>query len=757
MRRRWALLIAAVMTAAIPAIGATPAAAEPGDCWHNGADMPGSTCGRNTYVLDPGLGSVLNRGAILRHAAYYANKGFSPNFLWYAPEGERVFPVGNTETWSGCTVDAPTGQTCAPGAHEFHPVLGSFSDDDVHNLPIRLPSLSFGNGFIALACGNFSEGTAAKPIPVISGHKFHDRDRDGVRDADEPGLAGWTMTLSRDRSDAGQGIGGVATAVTNGDGYYEFPLDGHYPGAYAVTEENRADWTRTTNPARHTIEVHAGIADQRFEGNNFGNVETTADAVKSSFTLIDPPAEMSADTEHTLRLRAVLGNRGQAPIIDVVDTVTASGPADCAFRPAQPSVTRRLTAGSPVEVIFEIGVTCTEPSFHPLLFDNTLTITTPGVTDPDLSSNHRTTGATIAVIDESDVAVTATALDCASRTYVTDHVACTVTATVDNHGDHADAVADVTLGLTGPADCALTPAGAIRHEDQPIAAGTPTVVATTWDVTCADRSFHDFAATADVALDLLHVIDPDAANNHGGATDQVEVFERVDLSIVDLRLTCSERHYETANTTCVSTVTVGNAGPATAVLTRTDVTFTAPADCAVTPAAPQQDLRTLDAGTTATFTKTWDLTCTEPRRHTFGTTATISADEPHPEDIDRANDTRSIGWQPIDVKPRSYPSSINLKKEGLVPLAILSTTEFDALTQVDRQSLTFGATGTENSLVRCATAGEDVNDDGLLDLICQFDTIAMALTCASTTATVMGRTVDGLRFEGQDDIKVTGC
>jgi len=333
-------------------------------------------------------------------------------------------------------------------------------------------------------------------------------------------------------------------------------------------------------------------------------------------------------------------------------------------------------------VVFEIGVTCTEPSFHPLEFANALTVTAPGVTDPDISSNHRTAGATIAVIDESDVKIDGTVLDCASRSYVRDHFTCTVTATVSNGGDYGPAVADVLLGLTGPTDCALSPTGATRHEDQQVALGTPTVVATIWDVTCRDRSYHDFAATARVVLDHLHVIDPDATNNDGAATDRVEVFELVDLSIAGIRITCSERQYQTQDITCVSTVTVANAGPATAVQTRTVVEFTAPAGCTVTPTGTQQDTRTLDAGTSATFTKTWTLSCSQARRHTFATRATIAADEPHPE---------------------------------------------------------------------------DVNDDGLADLICHFDTKKTGLTCNSTTATLIGRTVDGLRFEGQDDVKVTGC
>jgi hypothetical protein len=753
--RRCIVTVAAMVAAAVPLVVAAPSAvAAPCPDWHNGASMPGSTCGRNTFIFDPGIGHTLSRANILQHQAYYGGRGFNPNFLWYAPETDRVFQPDSAERWSGrCSVN---DTTCVTGTEVFHRVVDSFSDDNF-GVPIVLPSLSFGNGFIAVACGNYSEGTAAKPVPVISGHKFHDQDRDGVRDPDEPGLAGWTMTLHRDRSDAGQGLGAVATAVTNADGFYEFALDGHYPGDYSVTEENRTDWARTTSPDRHRIAVTPGVANHRFGGNDFGNVETKADAVKVSFDIIEPPAEMRADAATTLRVRAVLENRGPAPIIDVEDVLTASGPADCTFQPASEAVHRRLVLGQPAEIIFTVAVTCTEPSFHPIEFSNALTVTTAGVTDPDQASNHRKTGATIAVIDESDVAIENTVLDCATRTYINDQFTCTTTATVTNGGDHGPANADVILGLTGPSDCVLTPAGVTRHEDQPITQGTSTVVTTSWDVVCGQRSYHNFSTTARVELDHLHVVDPTNSNNSATATDQVEVFERVDLAVTGLRLTCSERQYQTQNITCISTVGIANSGPATAVQTRTTVDFTAPSDCTVNPTGSQLDTRVLNAGGTATFTRSWTVTCTQARRHTFSTSAAIAADEPHPEDTNLANNTASIAWQPIDVKPRSFPSSINLKKEGLVPVAILSTTEFNALTQVDRSSLTFGATGTENSLQRCADNGEDVNDDGLPDLICHFENQKTGLTCDSTTATLVGRTADGRRFEGQDDVKITGC
>ncbi|MEV6242993.1 SdrD B-like domain-containing protein [Lentzea sp. NPDC051838] len=740
-------VLAALAAAFLPVIGlATPALAD-GPCWGNGDDMIHETCGRDTYILDPGLHSELSPNDVRQAEGYYLGRGFNRNFIWYAPTANRQFQ--DTEEWSHCVDDMAQDVPCTPGHEDYHQIGIAFRDR-----PIVVHSLAYGGTFITLPCGNFSRDKSGKPVPVISGHKYHDANRNGVRDPGEEGLAGWTITLHRDRSDAGQGTGAVATTSTDANGYYEFRLDGHLPGDYALTEESRDGWTRTSGPERHTMNVAPNIGDARFDGRDFGNVETTADAVKVAFEVLNPPTEMTADEPHTLQVRAVLENRGPAPIIEVQDFLAKSGPPDC-FLTAPESLTRELVLGRPVEVIFEVEVTCLEPSFHRFEFTNKLTIRTPGVTDPDRTSNFRTTETTIAVIDDANVGIDSTQLDCVTRTYVRDQFECTVTAVAANMGTHGPANTDVVLGLTGPADCTLTPNGPTSHETSIYK--DPVTVSSKWNVTCANRSYHDFTASSEAKLDHLHVIDPDATNNNGTATDRVEVFERVDLSVSDIRLTCTERQYQTQTFDCASKVTVANAGPADAVHTLTTVTFGAPADCTVTPNTGQQQAHVLNAGTTATFTKNWTVSCTENRRHLLSTSAVIVADEPHPEDTNRANDVRSISWVPPDVKPRSFPSSINVKKEGLVPVAILSTAEFDAVASVDRTSLTFGATGLEQSFVRCGSPGEDVNDDGRADLVCHFDTTKTGLTCGMTTATLMGRTIDGRRFEGQDDVKLTGC
>jgi len=107
----------------------------------------------------------------------------------------------------------------------------------------------------------------------------------------------------------------------------------------------------------------------------------------------------------------------------------------------------------------------------------------------------------------------------------------------------------------------------------------------------------------------------------------------------------------------------------------------------------------------------------------------------------------------IDIKPGQDPPSINTKNRGTIPVAILSTPTFDALTQVNQTSLTFGRTGSEKSLAFCSDA-TDVNGDGLPDLICNFNTVLTGFQAGDTTGVLEGKTVNGTIIMGSDSVIV---
>jgi hypothetical protein len=109
----------------------------------------------------------------------------------------------------------------------------------------------------------------------------------------------------------------------------------------------------------------------------------------------------------------------------------------------------------------------------------------------------------------------------------------------------------------------------------------------------------------------------------------------------------------------------------------------------------------------------------------------------------------------IEVKPgnRNDWAPINPKARGRVPVALLSSDSFDAMA-VDISTLTFGASGDEDSLSHCNKTGKDVNGDGKLDRLCHFYNQQAGFSKDSLEGIVRGRTVLGTVFEGRGFLKV---
>lgn len=102
----------------------------------------------------------------------------------------------------------------------------------------------------------------------------------------------------------------------------------------------------------------------------------------------------------------------------------------------------------------------------------------------------------------------------------------------------------------------------------------------------------------------------------------------------------------------------------------------------------------------------------------------------------------------IDIKPDEIPNPINLTSMGLTPVAILSTLTFDANT-VTPSSVQFGPAGAR----ALKSSIQDVNGDGLRDLVMQFKTQGMGIRLGDTQACLIGNTESGLDIKGCDQIR----
>lgn len=103
----------------------------------------------------------------------------------------------------------------------------------------------------------------------------------------------------------------------------------------------------------------------------------------------------------------------------------------------------------------------------------------------------------------------------------------------------------------------------------------------------------------------------------------------------------------------------------------------------------------------------------------------------------------------IDIKPGSFPNSINLKSNGNVPVAVLSSATFNAMTVNPGTVIFAGA-----SPLSIGGSPEDVNGDGLFDLVLHFRTQNLNLQYGDKEACLTGNTYEGKKFKGCDSIRI---
>ena len=108
----------------------------------------------------------------------------------------------------------------------------------------------------------------------------------------------------------------------------------------------------------------------------------------------------------------------------------------------------------------------------------------------------------------------------------------------------------------------------------------------------------------------------------------------------------------------------------------------------------------------------------------------------------------------IDIKPGGDVNPINLKKNKKVPVAILTTPDFDA-TEVDSATVNFaGAPVIKKNNGKLQFALKDVDFDGDIDWMGHFLVNKLHLGPGATVAELEGKTTDGIDISGSDSVRI---
>lgn len=107
----------------------------------------------------------------------------------------------------------------------------------------------------------------------------------------------------------------------------------------------------------------------------------------------------------------------------------------------------------------------------------------------------------------------------------------------------------------------------------------------------------------------------------------------------------------------------------------------------------------------------------------------------------------------IDIKPGSYPNSINLNSGGVVPVAIFGSADF-SVSEIDPGTVSLAGASVLGQRNVLLSHLEDVDGDAYLDLVVQIDSTKLNLSENDTEATLTGQLINGKTFKGTDTVKV---
>jgi len=107
----------------------------------------------------------------------------------------------------------------------------------------------------------------------------------------------------------------------------------------------------------------------------------------------------------------------------------------------------------------------------------------------------------------------------------------------------------------------------------------------------------------------------------------------------------------------------------------------------------------------------------------------------------------------IDIKPFETPNSINLGSKGTISVALFGSSMLEA-SQIDPATIRLAGAQVQSHRGKLQFSLEDVNGDGLTDMVVHIVASALELQPGDSEAILTGSTFSGLMIRGKDTVRI---
>ena len=348
--------------------------------------------------------------------------------------------------------------------------------------------------------------------------------------------------------------------------------------------------------------------------------------------------------------------------------------------------------------------------------------------------------------------------------------------TITNEGDVAATSVEVVdvlpAGVThtgNDAGCVEAPAGTLTCALGSMAPGAVETIQITVEIDAGLVYNAGGPTTITNNATVENVAEPDPDPTNDSVSEDTLVVAEADLEIVSFEAVDPPDQImvgEDVEITLRKIIT--NNGPSAPMDVEVTQTATAPPDATVTPAMASTIETALDLNEMREVLETFTVNCGAASHHTFIFDNEIQPADPLDTDPDQSNNTATVELEiecvvpvALNIKPGSFPNSINPDSRDVVPVAILTTEAgeyglplaFDA-TSIDPLSVRFGPpdevwdeTGGAfeahgRGHVEDSIEMDESTQDGDMDMVLHFHVRETGIGPGDTEACVKGEWID---------------